>query len=196
MKMRDWEGALKDMKRSYICSINAEDRQGAALSVCDMLEISLKRGDMASALSYLKGLIPFLHGDERCNEIAWSYLEGIHSLEGVKIPERLEEGIDHSLRILIGSENPRNLIRGLEKFRGGKNREIIHRTFLKTADLLRKKEEFHASVVVSLWLAEDLIDAGENKRPSKLIKRARKDASKIDFTKAIKRSDELLRRME
>ena len=195
MRMKDWKEAMNDMKRSYLCSMNEGDRQGAALSVCDMLEISLRGEDRDSAVSNLESLVPFLYGDNDQKEIAWTYLRGLLSLEGVALPRKLLDGIDDSLRILVESEDPGTLIKGLEKYRDASNRKALNRTFEKSASLLRENGELHASVVVTLWLAEDLIDAGNKKKASKLIKRAKKDASRIDFKKAIRRSDELFKRI-
>jgi len=197
MAMRDQKGALSDLERAYALSMKAGDRQGAALAVCDMIEASLDSGDPGSAVSHIKGLIPFLEGtpgEKWTADIAWSYLKAVHSLKVKEMDGDLIRGIDVAVRLLMGSMDPASFTRRIGSLReGGPEPGVLKRTLETAGDLFRERGEMHASIIVRLWLAEEMLASGDIRGARPVITLVRKDAKVLGFGKAVARADSLMK---
>mgnify|MGYP006285656407 FL=1 len=195
--MKEWTGALRDLNRSYDCSVKADDIAGASLAVCDMAEVSIKTGDRESALSHLQSLIPMLDrgkiDDKHLDDITWKFIEGIHMLGPERIPKKLDEGLRKALYVLYEIETPRSLSGKIRDCRERYRCNFTNLDLLRIASALFEKEgEKHASVVILTWLGEDLIEFGKSKRARIVLKKARGMADDIGFSKAVEKTQNLL----
>lgn len=201
LMLGDHEAAMSDLQRSYNCSIDSGDRQNAAYSMCDIVEASIKIGDSKTAVSSLKNLIPFIMSsreDEIWNrDIAWCFLENSLSLRINEVPESMAKGLIRSIDVIISMEGNMKVLSGLEEIRKRyPGSPILIRTLETASGLFKEKGDLKASSVVSLWLAEEYIKAGDRKKARTILEGVVKNSGRTGFEKAAKKAENMMKQMK
>ncbi len=198
MLIRDYKGALKDLQRAYTICTEDGDRYGAVSVLCDIVKISLKRRDPASAQSNLRDMVPFItgagSGDKWVQEVAWCFLRNLNSMGDAEISRELVDSISPVMETILNGEAHMITVRSLGVIRE-KNPDsmAIESTLEEAARKLARDKDPHASIVVSLWMAEDLIRKGDKKKAGRVLEGIIRNSRSIGFGKALTKAQKMLK---
>jgi hypothetical protein len=143
-------------------------------------------------------MVPFItgagSGEKWVPEVAWCFLRNLNSMEDAGISRELLDSISPVMETILNGEAHMNTVKSLGIIRE-KNPDsmAIERTLEEAARKLARDKDAHASIVVSLWMAEDLISKGDKKKAGRVLEGIIRNSRSIGFGKALTKAQKMLK---